>query len=721
VAARSLARRIADENGWRVGQEVGFEVRFERELGPASRLLVATEGILTARLEADPLLSDFKTVLLDEFHERSIHGDLGLAFMKQAASARPDLRLVVMSATLGAEAERIAEYLGDCPVYEVAAREHAVSVRYLGGRPLPAVVRERVSEPGGHVLCFLPGAPEIREAARALSAGPPLAATVLPLHGSLDAREQDLALAPSEGRKVILATNIAETSLTIEGVTVVVDSGLHKVMRFDPGKGIDRLDTERISAASATQRAGRAGRTGPGAAYRLWDERDRLRPCREPDVQRIDLAGALLDVLAWGGDASRFDWFELPPPDRLAQARDLLTRLGAMEGGRITPLGRVLRPFPLPPRLARVLVEAGGGARAAACCAVLAERTYMFGEAAATDSDVLSRADRLDAAPFAVRQAARQIEEVARRVLGPASSLVDDATMRRALLAGYSDRLARRREPGSSRLLLATGHGAVLARESGVRAAELLLALDVTAGPAGPGSEAIVRLASAVDREWLVPVEREVVHVWDAPSGSVRALEQTRFAGLVLSERAVPPDSAVAADLLLREWQRRGPGPEVAALLRRARFAGLSLDLETVLREAVQGRTRLVDVDPLGVVPASLVGALRQLAPERLPVPSGRTVPLEYREDGTVVASVKLQELFGLAETPRLGPRQEPVTLELLAPNRRPVQTTRDLRGFWDRTYPEVRKELRGRYPRHPWPEDPWSARPTHRAKARRG
>jgi ATP-dependent helicase HrpB len=717
VAARALARRIAVERGWTVGKEVGFQVRFERELGRDTRLLVATEGILTARLEADPLLSEFATVILDEFHERSIHADLALAFLKQALSARPDLAVVVMSATLGAEAARVADYLEGCPVHEVSGRPHEVAVRYLPGGTMGGVVRDRLAAPGRHLLCFLPGSGEIREAARELAASPGLPAVVLALHGGLEAREQDAALAESERRKVILATNIAETSLTIEGVTDVVDSGLHKVLRFDPEKGIDRLDTERISADSAAQRAGRAGRTGPGTALRLWDARDRLRPHREPDVERIDLAGAVLDVLAWGGDLGRFDWFEPPPAERLRQALDLLALLGAAREGRITPLGQSLRRFPLHPRLARVLVEAGGGPRAAASCAVLAERPYSFAGSAATDSDVLSRVDRLEAAPFGVRQAAREIEALAGRVLGPPPPAASDDAIRRALLAGYPDRVARRRAPGSNRFLLASGHGAVLGRESGVRAAELIVAVDVVAGAAGPGSEAIVRMASQVEREWLEPVAREVVHRFDSETDTVRAFEVSLFSGLVLSERMVTPDPALASEILEAEVRRRGLGDGALALVRRARFAGLSLDPAALIHEACAGRTRLSDVDVAQSVPGELRPELERLAPMRLAVPSGRSVPLEYRDDGTVVASVKLQELFGLGETPRLGPRREPVTLSLLAPNGRPVQTTRDLRGFWERTYPEVRKELRGRYPRHPWPEDPWSAPPTHRTR----
>jgi ATP-dependent helicase HrpB len=351
---------------------------------------------------------------------------------------------------------------------------------------------------------------------------------------------------------------------------------------------------------------------------------------------------------------------------------------------------------------------------------VLAERPYALAGAPATDSDVLSRADRLESAPFAVRQAARQIEALARQVLGPPTRVVDDLAMRRALLAGYPDRLARRRAAGSDRLLLASGHGAVLGRESGVRMGDLLLAIEVTAGPGGPGSEALVRMASRVERDWLVPVEREVVHRFDAETGSVRAFERSVWGGLVISDRVVAPDPAAAAEILLGEMRRRGPDAETQALLRRARFAALELDADTLMRRAVEGRSRLADVDVPANVPGSVRAALDRLAPERLAVPSGRSVALDYREDGAVVASVKLQELFGMGESPRFGPRQQAVTIELLAPNGRPVQTTRDLRGFWDRTYPEVKKELRGRYPKHPWPDDPWTARPTHRTKARR-
>src|SRR5512139_3083500 len=343
VAARSIARRIAEEQGWTPGAEVGWQVRFERRFREDTRLLVATEGILTRRLQSDPLLTAFRTVVLDEFHERTLHADLALAFARQAWRARGDLRLLVMSATL--DAGPVASFLDGCPVIEAAGRPHPIEIRYERGRPLAEAVRVVLARPGGHVLCFLAGAPEIRRAQAELAglAG----ARVLPLHGTLSAEAQDLALSPSPERKVILATNVAETSLTVEGVTDVIDTGLHKVLRYDPSRALDRLELERIPADSAEQRAGRAGRTGPGRVLRLWDERDRLRPRREPEIERVDLARPLLEVLAWGGDPAAFEWFEAPPADRLEAASTLLERLGAVSGRRLTPEGVAMHRLPL--------------------------------------------------------------------------------------------------------------------------------------------------------------------------------------------------------------------------------------------------------------------------------------------------------------------------------------------------------------------------------------
>ena len=451
--------------------------------------------------------------------------------------------------------------------------------------------------PAGHVLCFLPGAPEIRRAQAEL-AGRTGDARVLPLHGRLGAEEQDEALAPSSARKVILATNVAETSLTVEGVTDVIDTGQQKVLRFDPATGLDRLVLERISLDSAEQRRGRAGRTGPGRVVRLWDARDRLRARREPEIERVDLASPALDVLAWGGDPRTFEWFEAPPEDRLAAALGLLERLGATREGRITRTGEAMHRLPLHPRLARVMVDAGGGARAAAVCAVLAEGWRPAGDPPTTDSDVLSAADRIRDAPPGVRAAARDVEDAARAAgVGRARVGEGDEALRRALLAGFPDRVARRREPLSNRLVLATGQGAVLGRESGVRGGDLLLALDVTGGAAGAGGEPIVRAASRVEREWLAGVRTEVVHRFDDEAGAVRAFARDEYEGLLLAERPVPVDPALAAELLAQALERRGLGPAAAALQGRLRAAGLEADLHAGVVAACRGRTSLPALD----------------------------------------------------------------------------------------------------------------------------
>jgi ATP-dependent helicase HrpB len=377
-----------------------------------------------------------------------------------------------------------------------------------------------------------------------------------------------------------------------------------------------------------------------------------------------------------------------------------------------------MRRLPLHPRLARVLVEAGGSERAAAACAVLAERRGPLPpDPPSTDSDVLLLVDRLDAMPGAVRRAAGELLSLARRLdLGGVAS-EDDATLRRALLAGFPDRVARRRQPRARELLLASGAGAVLARESGVRDGEFLVALELAGGQ---GREPLVRVASRVEPQWLRPTTRERVHRFDAASGAVRASLRETWNGLVLSESPTPAEGEEASRLLAEALETRGLGEEAEAIVRRARFAGVPLDVSALIREACRGYTRIADVDVVAALPGRVRRAIEEAAPEALAVPSGRRAKLHYREDGSVVAAVKLQELFGLSETPRLGPRREPVVFELLAPNGRPVQTTRDLRSFWETTYPAVRRELRGRYPRHPWPEDPWTAVPTHRTKKAR-
>jgi ATP-dependent helicase HrpB len=577
VAARALTRRIGQERGWRIGEEIGWQIRFERRFSARTKLLVATEGILTARLQSDPLLSDFRVVVLDEFHERSIHADLALALTKQAAAAREDLAIVVMSATL--EAGSLARFL-DAKVFNIAARIFPIEIEYA-----PTASLRDVIPPSGDVLVFLPGVREINRATAELRD-----LETFPLHGSLDVDAQERALAPSPRRKIILATNIAETSLTVEGVRTVIDSGQHKLLRFDAETAIDHLVLERISADSAEQRAGRAGRTAPGRAIRLWDDRDILRPHREPEVRRVDLAPAVLDIMAWGGDPKTFAWFERPPEDRIEAAADLLSRLGDV---------KALARWPLHPRLARILIEARGAEEAVEICAALS----------GDDPGELS--------------------STARRVLGrQVRRHVDDETLRRALLAGYPDRVAARREPKSPRVLLSSGTGATLAREIDDGRGDFLVVLDIQGE--------IIRMAWPIERDWLEPTRRERAQEGD------RIVERWWYGALLLHEQTV----------------ERIPKPKA-----RPKFE------------------------------------------QTITLPSGRKAKLDFRDDGSVVASVKLQELFGLAETPRVN--GAPVTLEILSPAGRPVQTTRDLRSFWQNTYPQVRKELRRRYPKHAWPENP--------------
>ncbi len=725
VAVRAVAARIAEERDWTVGREVGWHIRFERTFTSGTQLLVVTEGILTARLQQDPLLSDVATLVLDEFHERSIHLDLGLALARQAWLARDDLHILVMSATL--DAAPVSRYLQDCPVMHVPGTLHPLQVDYAPGESVPQAVRAVLPRTSGQVLCFLPGSREIERARQELVQLVPAGLDVVPLHGSLDGPGQDAAVRASTARRVILATNIAETSLTVPGVSAVVDTGLVKVARYDADRGLDALVTERVTLDSADQRAGRAARLGPGLVRRLWDAHDRLRPAREPDISRVDLAGPVLDVLAWGARPHAFEWFEAPPPDAVAAALDLLRRLGAVSGHddvvAITELGRRLQRMPVHVRLARMLVEGRGEPNVAAACALLAEgRRASFtsgGTRASTSCDLLADLDRFGQQLPHVRRLADELARLA-RAPGAASApaaeeAAPDEVLRRALFAGYADRLARRRPGGAGRVLLASGHGAALGRESGVHEGEFLVALDVTAATRDGVAEARIHLASRVEPEWIRPTSVAVEHRLDAATGRVKAARVARYDALVLSDSPVPAEPDVAARLLVEAWVSRAASGAHAELLRRLRFAGLEVDLPALVHGAALSVSSLDRLDLAAHLPFDVKRRLDAQAPTGLPVPSGRTAPLSYGDDGTVTAAVKLQELFGLAETPTLGPQKVPVTFSLLAPNGRPVQTTRDLRSFWQRTYPEVRRELRGRYPKHPWPEDPWQATATHR------
>ncbi len=783
VAARAAARRVAAEQGWRLGERVGFHVRHDRRGGPHTQIWYATEGVFLARLQADPALEGVGAVVLDEFHERSLEADLLVAFLREVREVfRPDLRLLVCSATL--DPEPVAAFLG-APVLEVPGRTHPVEIRYLD-RPDPSSLPRRVARGvrrvwmdrprgRGDVLAFLPGAREIRAAARELQ---PWArergVDIVPLHGDLPPHRQDRALEPAERPRVVLSTNVAETGLTLPGVTAVVDCGCVRVLRWDPATGFDRLETVPASRASAEQRAGRAGRTGPGVALRLWTRHDeRTRPDHpEPAIQRVDLCRAVLEVAAWGhSDPETFAWFEAPDPERLRASRALLRELGALDPrGGLTERGERLRRLPLPPRLGTLALEAasrGCTREGALLAALLEERDVVAaarafgagGEAPTGPSDLLWRAELLEeaarsrfdqsvlerlgldpAACRAVWQAAAQIRAIL-RALGEAVPATDhgrDEPLLRALLAAFPDRVARRRSPGETRFVLAGGRGAVLDRRSAVRRHDWIVAvrLEDSRDPARP--DPLIRWASRIDPSWLAergPLEERRLTELDPGALRVRARELRTFRGLTVEERACDPDPGRAADLLARAVARDparllGLSPEARRLVARCRFLAehvpeLGLprwdrsDWEEIVRQEAWGRRAVAElrrVDWARALRARLspeqIRGLERHAPDRVRVPSGRFVALQYPEDGPPVLAVPVQEVFGWRQGPRVAGGRTGVVLHLLGPHGRPLQVTTDIESFWRNTYPEIRKEMRGRYPKHYWPEDPWSAEP---------
>ncbi len=828
IAARAAARRIADERGWRLGEEVGYQVRFERRAGAATRILVATEGIFLQRLQADPLLSGIGAVLFDEFHERSLAADLALAMARQVQrEVRPDLALLAMSATL--DPAPLAAFLGDCPIVESRGRLFAVEIRYrerpapagTGGRggvsPLAAAVRAAVEEaldhaldhaldaspapgaPAGDVLVFLPGVGEIERAAAALA---PLAArrdlAVVPLYGDLPAESQDAALRPLSRRKVVLATNVAETSVTVEGVTTVVDSGLARRLRYDPASGLDRLQVGRISRAAAEQRAGRAGRERPGLCLRLWPEREHAAlPAREtPEIARTDLASPALQLLAWGErDLAAFGWFEPPEPAALERALALLGELGAIDAAhRLTADGRAMARLPLHPRLARLLVEgrARGIPRQAALAAALLGERDPFRRASrqqagnpgdrsdrsdrrarhTSRSDVLDRLDALDdfarhrppeppwgdrPEPGAARHVLAARDQLVREGEGTAAGADPwraeaEASDERgealgsALFAAFPDRLARRREAGGPRALMVGGRGVRLAAESALAegAAELFVAVEVDVSD-GASAEGLVRLASEVAFADL-PAARLATTVeveWDAARERAVGWKRTRYRDLVVAASEVPAAADDAARVLAAaaaaDLDRALPlaEPAVAALLARLRVLRVWMpelglpafddaELRALLPLLAAGRRSFAELRqaPLAAVIAGTLSreqrqALDREAPERLRVPSGRELALAYAPGRPPVLAARIQELFGWSAAPRLAAGRVAVLLHLLAPNGRPQQVTDDLASFWRQGYPQVRKELRGRYPKHAWPEDPTTAPPERRPRRR--
>jgi len=767
LATRLAAARVAEELGEPVGRRIGYQIRFDEVSSAATRVRFVTEGVLTRRLLADPTLRGIGAVVLDEFHERHLPTDLGLALLRQLRERRPELRLVVMSATF--DPAPVARFLGDAPVLTSEGRLFPVEVEYLpaaDARPVEAQVlaglkrlAPRVAE--GHVLVFLPGAAEIRRAQEACTdyAGRH-GFRVLPLHGDLPADAQDRAVRPSSDRKLLLSTNVAETSVTVEGVAAVIDSGLARVATHSPWSGLPSLRVQPISRASAAQRAGRAGRTRAGICLRLYTEVDLLRrPERDPpEIARADLAETVLALAASGvPDARTFGWLEPPPAASLEAAEELLGQLGARAAdGTLTPLGQRLLSFPVHPRLGRILVEGerrGVAQEAARAAAVLSERpgrpSALSGEGRRTGPTVSGRSDVLEQmealAEGRARGGAAQAVERTARQLGrgldtrrhaPAPEREDALLL--ALLAGFPDRVARRRRPHAPELVLSGGGSAVLGPESVVQEPMLLLALDAEqrTGPRGP--EVRVRVASALEPEWLLELfpdrltdEDRLVFSEDA--GRVERLTRLAYGAVTLEERRMPAEPSSAAESLLAEAiAARGLGSVVdtsrlEALRTRLELArGLfpeqpwpELDDAGLGRVLAQGRRSLAEVreaDPatelLGALGPDAARLLARDLPERVTLPGGRSVPVHYPAGQPPWIASRLQDFFGMREGPALARGRVPLVLHLLAPNQRAVQVTRDLAGFWSRHYPALRRELGRRYPRHSWPEDPLHASP---------
>lgn len=785
LATRMAAQRVAYELDEPVGRRVGYTVRFERVGSDATRLRFVTEGVLTRRLVDDPTLSDVSVVVLDEFHERSIHADVALSLVRQLQrTTRPDLRIVVMSATLSAD--RLASFL-DAKVFDVKGKPFGVTIEYeqaADDRPLDrkvaAAVRRALGQSqDGHVLVFLPGAREIRACATALK--DLSSAEVLTLHGDLPAAEQDRAVRPSAHRKVILSTNVAETSLTIDGVTAVVDSGLARVARHSPWSGLPSLDTVPISQASATQRAGRAGRTRDGHVLRLYTKHDfdRRTPHDAPEIARSDLSSTILSLAARDvRDFDAFPFFEPPPAPAVAAARQLLERLQALApDGRITPMGRSLLDVPLHPRLARALLEAhrlGHGERGAFLVALLSERDAGRGgplgrhAPSSGPSDALHRLEAMEAVEWssgitaaslrshdmdvgvglsvlkareplvrALERAAGRLvaEGVAREtVANDATSVESDEAMSRALLAGFADRVGKRRRPNTPEIVFAGGGSARLANTSVVTGAEFLVAIEVEQ----IRGAAEIRTASAIEPEWLLemfPSSIEDVSeiVFDAARERLEKISGLRYLGLSIDEsRSDAKDEPAAAAILAKAAMEAGlhrflDVEALTQLQRRlsvARQADPTLpslqapDIERLLRQLCIGRRSLSELEGAGLYQALLgelgtkvLSQLDRHAPGHVTLPGRAHVEVHYEEDRPPWIESRLQDFFGCVDGPRIG--TQPAVLHLLAPNHRAVQVTTDLAGFWVRHYPAVRKELMRRYPRHAWPEDPKVRPPT--------
>ncbi|WP_426701219.1 ATP-dependent helicase HrpB [Rhodanobacter sp. Col0626] len=776
IAARAAAQFMARQLGEEVGQTVGYRIRFESKVSAATRIEVVTEGILTRLIQHDPELAGIGAIVFDEFHERHLAGDLGAALaLDVQATLRPDLRLLVMSATL--DGERIATWL-DAPRLSSPGRSFPVRIEHPPARiqesmehHLARVVRQALEQNDGDVLAFLPGRREIARVKSVLEETLSQRGDIeiVPLHGELSLAEQQAALAPAEPgtrlastRRVVLATNVAESSVTLPGIRAVVDAGLAREPRFDPNSGFTRLETVNISQASADQRAGRAGRVAAGAAYRLWPQSRRLDSARTAEIVQAELSGLALELAAWGSDT--LHWLDPPPHGALAQAHGLLASLSALDADRrITALGRRILELAATPRLGAAALRAPSPRRAliADLLALMEARSPLRGTQARSD-DFRARVAALhawrDRHGVGVRgemdsgalAAIEQSSKGWRRRLDvrtAASGVPDSHSVGELLLHAFPDRVARRDDSNPLRYTLANGRGARLHENTALHGEPWLVVLDLR----HESRDSLILAAAPLDprvleRDYPAQFARERTLRWNDERAAVEAFDEKRFGAIVLERRSVPVKPQDALPALLAAIRAKGidalPWSAQARRLR-ARMQALRAWMPELGLPDVSDTTLLASLDHWlaphldgkhrldALEPEALSQALTTLfdyeqrrlldaqVPESLVVPSGQNRRLDYVEGEPPVLAVKLQELFGLADTPRVGGGRIPVTLHLLSPAGRPIQVTQDLKGFWERTYPEVRRELKGRYPRHPWPDDPWTAIATHRAKPR--
>jgi len=725
LAARAAASFMARSLGEEAGGTVGYRVRLESRIGKATRIEVVTEGVFTRMVLDDPELAGIAAVIFDEFHERTLDADLGLALALDASALRPDLRVLVMSATI--DGARVAALLGDVPVIESAGRAYPVDTRYVTPDPLQRIEDQMVGailaalrEEEGSILAFLPGQAEITRTLERLSSRVPANVDLAPLYGQLTTAEQDRAIAPAPSgrRKIVLATSIAETSLTIDGIRIVVDSGFRRAPAYDPSTGLSTLVTERVSRAAADQRRGRAGRTAPGVAYRLWHEGQNgaLAPYDTPEILAADLTGLALDLASWGvTDPARLSFLDAPPAPAWREAVSLLRQLGAVDAhGHFTAEGKAMARLPLHPRLAHMIHAAEDKGTAAELAALLGERG-LGGDG--TDLSHRLARFRSDRSPRA-----GDARSLARRWGGAPGDAADiGATLARA----FPDRVAQQ-AGAKGRFRLANGRAASLEASDALAAAPFLVVTEITGGAA----TGRVRAAAAIGRDeiealFAAQIVAETNLRWDEASASVRARRRRTLGALVLADDPVPVDDADAAAKLLAEhvadrlpWSKEQRSILARAVLLNPGFA-VSLD---ELPALLAGLTSLADIRPMhldALIPFALRAEIDRALPSHFEAPTGSRMAIDYAAEGGPAVEIRVQELFGVDRHPTIANGRLPLVLVLLSPAHRPIQTTRDLPGFWRGSWKDVVKDMRGRYPRHPWPDDPTNAPPTTRAKPR--